>query len=101
MSSKIGLEQRNRELVGLATENARQEADAKAYGVSALMKALADVEPKTLQALARAGMDSSRLIALAFRELAEGADKIGQLNVSPDLLQALVAGHKPGDAAKV
>jgi hypothetical protein len=30
------------------------------------------------------------LIAHAFRELAEGAEKIGQLNISPDLLNELL-----------
>jgi regulator of protease activity HflC (stomatin/prohibitin superfamily) len=94
MVSKIDLEQKNRDLVALATENARKEADAKAYAVAAVMKALAGVESKTLQALASVGMDSSRLIALAFRDLAEGADKIGQLNVSPDLLRELLAPRK-------
>ena len=29
-------------------------------------------------------------IALAFRELAENADKIGNLNISPDLLDSLL-----------
>jgi hypothetical protein len=36
-------------------------------------------------------MDSGQLVALAFKELAENADKIGQLNVSPDLLNALLS----------
>jgi hypothetical protein len=93
MAAKIDLEERNRQLVGLATENARQEADAKAYAVAAVMKAMANVDAKTLQALASVGMDSSQLIALAFRDLADSAGKIGQLNVSPDLLRELLAGR--------
>ena len=95
MASKIALEQKNRELVTLATENARQEADSRAYAAATLMKALANVEPKTLQALASVGMDSSRLIALAFRDIAENANKIGQLNVSPDLLRELLGDRAP------
>jgi hypothetical protein len=35
-------------------------------------------------------MEPGQLVALAFKELAEGADKIGQLNVSPDLLRELL-----------
>jgi hypothetical protein len=31
------------------------------------------------------------LVAMAFRDLAENAGKIGQLNISPDLLNALLA----------
>lgn len=91
MSAKIALEQQNKDLVALATANAREEADAKAYAVGEVMKALAQTDPKILQALTSVGMDSGQLVALAFKELAEGADKIGQLNVSPDLLRELLA----------
>jgi hypothetical protein len=38
-----------------------------------------------------AGMDPARLIAGAFRNLAENADKIGALNITPDLLRQLMA----------
>jgi len=31
------------------------------------------------------------LVAMAFRDLAENAEKIGQLNISPDLLNALLS----------
>jgi hypothetical protein len=37
------------------------------------------------------------MIALAFRELAENAGKIGELNVTPDLLRSLLT---PSPAAK-
>lgn len=90
MAEKISLEQKNKELVLLAAENMKKEADAKAYSVSATMKAVADINPKIVQALTSAGMDSSQLIALAFQELAGSAEKIGQLNVSPDMLQELL-----------
>lgn len=90
MAGRISLEKENKELVTLATENTRQEADAKAYGISAAMKAFAGADPKVLQALASVGMDPGQLVALAFRELAEGAQKIGELNISPELLRELM-----------
>jgi regulator of protease activity HflC (stomatin/prohibitin superfamily) len=90
MRGKIALEQKRKDLVALAGKNARQEADAKAYGIAAAMKAFAGVDPKVLQSLASVGMEPGQLVALAFRELAQGADKIGQLNVSPDLLRELL-----------
>jgi hypothetical protein len=31
------------------------------------------------------------MIALAFQEMAENAQKIGELNVSPDLLKSLIS----------
>jgi hypothetical protein len=100
MVARTALEQQRKELVSQAAENARLEADAKAYGVSALMKALAGVEPRVLQSLAAAGMDSRQLIALAFDELAQRAEKIGELNISPDLLGQLLERRGAGkDAA--
>lgn len=90
MSTRITLEEMNGTLVKLATENSRTQSDAKAYGVEAMMKAVQGVDHKVLQALASAGMDSGKLIAQAFREMADSADKIGQLNVSPELLRTLL-----------
>ena len=49
-----------------------------------------------MQALAAVGMQPGQLIAQAFGGIAERAERIGQLNVSPELLNALMAG---GDAA--
>jgi len=91
MAAKIALEERNKELVALATQNTRQEADAKAYGMSAMMKALGETDPRVLQALASVGMEPGQLVAAAFRDLAQSAGRIGQLNVSPDLLRELMA----------
>jgi len=90
MAEKIALEQKNKELVLLAAENMKKEAEAKAYGVSAAMKALSDVDPKIVQALASVGMEPGQLVAAAFQELAAGAEKIGELNVSPELLRELL-----------
>lgn len=90
MAADIAIEEKNRELVTLSTANAREEADAKAYAIAAVMRALAETDARTLQALASIDMDPGQLIALAFRELAESAAKIGQLNVSPELLRELL-----------
>jgi len=54
------------------------------------MKALGSADARTLQALANAGMNPEQLIAVAFQEMAGRADKIGQLNISPDLLRELM-----------
>ncbi len=90
MAGKTGLEEQNRALVALATANAREEADAKAYGLTAMMRSFTNADPKILQALASVGMDPAKLMALAFRDLADNAEKIGQLNVTPDLLRELL-----------
>jgi len=95
LDSRIGLEDERKKLVTLAAENARNEADARAYGIAATMKALASADPAVLQALATAGMKPQQLIAFAFQELAARAEKIGQLNISPDLLSELLEKPSP------
>jgi regulator of protease activity HflC (stomatin/prohibitin superfamily) len=89
MAGKVSLEEKNKELVQLSAENARVEADAKAYSMSAVMEAIATIDPKVLNSLASMGMQPNQLIAASFRELAGSAAKIGELNISPDLLREL------------
>lgn len=91
MATQVALEEKKKALVELSAQNTRAEADARAYGLEATMKALDTGDPRTLQALANAGMKPEQLIAVAFQDLAGRADKIGQLNISPDLLRELMA----------
>jgi hypothetical protein len=95
LDTNIGLEEERKKLVALTAENARAEADARGYGIATTMSALAKADPGVLQALATTGMKPEQLIAFAFQELAGKADKIGQLNISPDLLRELL--HKPSE----
>ncbi|MDO4779104.1 MAG: SPFH domain-containing protein [Tissierellia bacterium] len=90
INADIQLEEKKKALMALSAENTRIQADAKAYELSAAMKALENTNQETLQALANMGMDSNKLIAVAFQELAKKAGAIGQLNVSPDLLKELI-----------
>ncbi len=94
MTAKVGLEDKRKQLVALAAQNARAEADARAYGVAATVQALGTVDARVLQALVSAGLKPEQLIAAAFQELAGQADKIGQLNISPDLLHELLHSRK-------
>jgi hypothetical protein len=91
LETNIGLEQERKKLVALAAENARSESDTRAYGISTTMQALSSADASVLQALATSGMKPQQLIAFAFQELASKADKIGNLNISPDLLSELLA----------
>ncbi len=47
-------------------------------------------DPRIVQALAASGMQPGQLIAQAFGGIAEKAQHIGQLNMSPELLQSLI-----------
>jgi regulator of protease activity HflC (stomatin/prohibitin superfamily) len=95
IAAKIAVEERNKELVALSAANARKEAETKAYAISVVMKSLAETDPKTLQTLASVNMEPGQLVAFAFKELAENADKIGQLNISPELLRELLSRDAP------
>jgi hypothetical protein len=91
LATQIALEGRKQDLVALATANARQEAESRAYGVATLMQALGQTDPRLLEVLTLARMEPGQLVAAAFKDLAEGAERIGQLNVTPDLLRELMA----------
>ncbi len=90
MIADIALEEKRKNFVGLNADNTRTLADADAYRVGALMKIFEGVDTRVVQALAAAGMQPSQLIAQAFTGIAEKAERIGQLNISPDLLQTLM-----------
>ena len=94
MRSDVAVEGQRREFVALNAENIRTLASAEAEKIGAIAKVLREVDPKTIQALAAIGMQPSQLIAHAFQGLAENAGRIGQLNVSPELLESLTRGEK-------
>ncbi|MGB3119600.1 MAG: SPFH domain-containing protein [Verrucomicrobiales bacterium] len=95
LETNIGLEEERQKLVALAARNARSESDTRAYGISTTMQALASADPQVLQALATTGMKPQQLIAFAFQELAAKAEKIGNLNISPELLSELLDRPSP------
>jgi len=97
MVADITLEGKRKDFVELNAGNTRTLADAEAYRVGALMKIFEGVDTKVIQALAAAGMQPAQLIAQAFTGIAERAERIGQLNVSPDLLQTLLEKPKPSE----
>ena len=90
LEGRINIEHRRVELVETAARNSREEAQAKAYAIGVVMEAVGKVEPRVLEAIASTGMNPDQLIARAFQGIAERADKIGELNISPDLLGRLL-----------
>ena len=89
LANDIRLEEENCRFVDLQTENEKKKSDAKAYDSEAILKTFANVDKDVVKALVTSGMDSRALIARAFVEIGDKADKIGVLNVSPDLLESL------------
>lgn len=91
MSTEIAVEEQRSQLVNRRVENERKDADSRAYALTETLKPLRDLDWKTLMALGGKGPDPKAMIAIAFQEMAENAQKIGELNVSPDLLKSLVS----------
>jgi len=90
MDADIAVEDQRSALIAKQVENAKQDADSRAYALRTSLEPLEKADWKTLMAISAGGGDPRTMIALAFRELAENATKIGELNISPDLLQALI-----------
>lgn len=89
MQGRIAQEKENETLTELRVANARREADAKAHAMGVLVGTVRDVDPKVLQALALGSAEPGSIIAAAFQDLAQNAGRIGELNISPDLLRQL------------
>lgn len=90
MEADIALEERRQAWVGTNADNTRTLAEAEAFRIGSVMTALEKADPRVVQALAAVGMQPGQLIAQAFGGIAERAERIGQLNVSPELLQSLL-----------
>ena len=56
-----------------------------------MLEPMKEVDWRTLMAAQSGGLDARQLIALAFRDLADKAESIRNLNISPELLTALLS----------
>ena len=88
------------ELVERRVENQRKESQARADALRAMLEPMKEVDWRTLMAAQSGGLDARQLIALAFRDLADKAGSIGNLNISPELLTSLMSmGGADGNSA--
>jgi hypothetical protein len=90
LAGKIQLEETRKRLVAAEAENAQALADAEAYRVRAALQPLTELDEAVLQVLAVQSAEPRLMTAMALRRLAENASKIGNLNLTPDLLQTLL-----------
>jgi len=91
MAADIAIEQQRAAWMEKRIENDRKEADSRAYALEVTLKPMRDMDWRTMMTLSQQGGDPKMMIALAFQEMASNAQKIGELNISPDLLRSLVA----------
>lgn len=90
MAAEIAVEEKRATLIDQRVQNDRKDADARAYALEAQLKPLKEMDWRILMAAGAAGADPKVLISMAFRDLAENASKIGEINVTPDLLRSLI-----------
>lgn len=100
MAGKIELEKMNKEFTELSAANEKINADIKAYAAEALVKAYNNINPAILESCAMAQMEPGALMAKAFMNIGENAEKIGSLNMTPDLLQSIVGAMNPSQCGK-
>lgn len=91
IDADIAMEDRRKDLIAEKSANDRKEAETNGYVLETTLKPYKDVDWKVLTALGN-NTDPKFNLTLAFRELAENADKIGNLNISPELLDSLMKG---------
>ena len=89
LESDILIENQRKELIEQKIINDKKEADTKGYILEKTLAPYKKIDWKILTALNN-NDDPSYQISLAFRELAENAEKIGNLNISPELLENLI-----------
>lgn len=89
LAADIAIENQRQELIQLKTQNDKAEAETKGFILETTLKPYKDLDWKILTALGHNG-DAALNISLAFRELAENAEKIGNLNISPELLESII-----------
>ena len=74
--------------------NERKEAEARGASLQAILAPVREVDWRILLAVQGAA-DAGTLISSGFDHLAQNADRIGQLNITPDLLQSLLTKPPP------
>lgn len=100
LNGQIALEKDRKEFVATQAENARAEADVQAYALEASLRAFHDLSPEVLQMLAVQNTDPRLMVSLALKEIAQNANKIGNLNISPELMTMLMQ-EKPTQPSRI
>lgn len=90
MEAAIAEEEQRQSLIALKTGNDKSKADTSAYSIEKQLKAFDSVPAEVLKALAMSNMAPEQLIAQSFENLTKEGNSVGNLNISPELLQSLI-----------
>lgn len=90
LEADIAIEAQRKNWVTQNLENERKLAEHKLEILQKTLELYKGMDWKTIMAMNERGNNPGANIAIAFREMAEKADRIGNLNISPDLLNSLI-----------
>ncbi len=90
IASDIEIEEKKKTLTDMQAENIKKQADAKGYELEKTLAPYKNLDWHILMAMNNNGLSAADNLGLAFRELAEKSEKIGNLNITPDLLKTLI-----------
>ncbi|MGJ7095905.1 SPFH domain-containing protein [Vibrio hannami] len=90
-------ERKRAELVELESSNARARADAKAYEIKSQLEAYEQIDIECLKVMSMGSLKPEQLIAQAIENLTQGENRVGNLNISPELLQSLTKPEQYND----
>ena len=93
VQADIAIEDQRKRLIEQQTANARKEAETQGYVLEATLKPYKDMDWRMITAL-NDNPDPKFNIALAFRQMGENAEKIGNLNISPELLESVLSNKR-------
>lgn len=93
MDADISVEKMRVALVEQRAANEAKEAEGKAASLRGVLQPFKEVDWRTLMAIGH-GQNAESLIAMAFRDLADNAGKIENLNITPDLLSTLLGASR-------
>jgi membrane protease subunit (stomatin/prohibitin family) len=89
VEADISIENQRKLLIEQKASNDRADAETQGYVIETTLKPYKDIDWRILTALNN-NPDPKFNISLAFRLLAENADKIGTLHITPDLLDSIL-----------
>lgn len=89
VQADIAVENQRKQLIEQRTANQIKEAETQGFVTETTLKPYRDIDWRILTALQN-NADPRFNIALAFRQLAENANKIGTLNITPELLESVL-----------
>jgi regulator of protease activity HflC (stomatin/prohibitin superfamily) len=96
IQAQIEDEKQLEQLVTINAANERARGDVQAYKIQVQMQAYQNIDIEKLKVMSMSGMKPEQLIAQAIENLTQGDNKIGNLNLSPDLLLALTSRQDGG-----